>query len=311
MPAQAEERLTPSSEINWAERYANPFVWCLMDGDIQPLADARISPFNRGFLFGDSVYEMIPVENHRLLAADRHLARLEKSAELLDIPLPGSSSEIFTMLKQLVERNPAQPRSGLYLQICRGGPNWREYSPPLDAFEEINRSSKSFLFAMQQPALLPTTSPAQLRLCTAQDVRWKLVHVKGNGLTGAVLLRRQAARDGYDDALLMDGDEVLEATASNVFVVVDGEVCTPPTSPHILAGITRSLVIDAFAEAGSPVSERPIYRSDLERAEEMWLTSSLQELAGVVSLDGREIQSGEHIKRAKQLFEAIKTGKLS
>ncbi len=260
-----------------------------LNGDFKLIEEAAVSVLDRGFLFGDGVYEVMPVYGGRLFQLEQHLWRLGNSLDGVRISRPLDNSEWEALLSELVKRNDAVDAT-VYLQVTRGvGP--RDHAFPV--------SSSATVFAMVSP--LP--EPAGLhgvKAITARDIRWELCNIKAITLLPNTLLRQQALEAGATEAILHRDGKVTEGAASNVFVVVGDEVATPPKSAQLLPGITRDLVVELLQEASVPCDERPVSLDELRGAQEIWITSSSREIVPVTGLDGVSVSGG----RAGPVWEA-------
>lgn len=259
---------------------------CYLNGQFLPLAEARISVMDRGFLFGDGVYEVIPVYGGRLFRLSEHLNRLAQSMELIRLPDPLTREAWTKMLRDLVNRNGGGQQS-LYLQVTRGAAPVRDH-----AFPDPIRPT---VFAMITP--LTTPDPAVLergiRVATVPDVRWDYCHIKAITLLPNVLLKQQARDSGADEAILIRDGQATEGSASNLFVVSGNTLITPPKSNLLLPGITRDLVVELARANDIAFAERSIPEALLRRADEVWVTSSTREVMPVVWLDDQPVGGGK------------------
>lgn len=253
-----------------------------LNGHFLPLDEARISPLDRGFLFADGVYEVIPVYGGRPFRLAAHLRRLEQSLHGIRLSNPLTPTQWTEVIGSLIDRNGGGDQS-VYLQVTRG------VAPRNHAFPE---GCEPTVFAMSNPMPPPADDLSGVAAMTAEDIRWQYCHLKTTALLANILMRQQAADAGcYETILIRDG-EVTEGAASNVFIVRDGHLMTPPATHLVLPGITRDVVLELAAAEGVPHSERRISRSDLTQADEIWLTSSTREIVAVTELDGHTIGDG-------------------
>ncbi|MFO7953526.1 D-amino acid aminotransferase [Thioalkalivibrio sp.] len=257
------------------------------NGEYLPLDEVRISPLDRGFLFGDSVYEVIPSYAGEFFLLPEHLERLRRSLEAIRIPDPFAPGEWTALLKDLLARNadPATPDLGIYLQVTRGVAP-RDHAFPADAQPTV--------LAMANPIRpLPEAVRVEgVAAVTAEDRRWERCDIKATTLLANVLNRQDAMERGAVEAVLLRDGKLTEGAASNVFVVLDGRVITPPLDASVLPGITRWRVLELARELGYPVEERGISADELARAREIWLTSSTREILPVTRLDDRAVGAG-------------------
>ncbi len=273
-----------------------------LNGEILPLADAKISPLDRGFLFGDGIYELIPVFGGHLLRLEAHLQRLARSLAEIRLPNPYSNIEwqkVFTdLLAQADEGDYA-----LYLQVTRG------VAPRDHAFP--GKVSPT-VFAMINP-LKPVSAELLAdgaAAITQDDYRWGRCDIKAISLLGNVLLRQQASEESAVEAILLRDGMLTEGAASNVFIVEQGVVLTPPQTPDLLPGITRDLVIELLQANGFKYLEEPISEARLLAADEIWLSSSMKDILPVTYLNGREVGEGKPGKvwaRAYVVFQEYKS----
>ncbi len=253
-----------------------------LNGEYIPIEQATVSVLDRGFLFGDGVYEVIPVYGGRLFRMEQHLWRLGNSLAGIKLENPYGIAEWRKLLTELVERNGGGELS-LYLQVTRGV-GQRDHAFPAKPSPTV--------FAMASP--YPKSSePMGAKAITARDIRWELCHIKAITLLPNALLRQQAVEAGATEAILHRDGIVTEAAVSNVFVVSGREVATPPKSAQLLPGITRDLVVELLQEAGVPCDERAVSLEELVVAEEIWITSSTREIVPIVELDGVPVSGGQ------------------
>lgn len=259
-----------------------------LDGEFLPLEQARVSPMDRGFLFGDSIYEVIPVYASVPFRLDEHLQRLGRSLAAIDLADPYTPGQWKEMLAELVDRN-GGGNLALYVQVTRGQVARRDH-----AFPEGNTPPTVFATAspVEPPAADEPETATGVAVITLDDIRWSRCDIKTTALLANVLLRQQAAREGASEAILLRDGFVTEGAASNVFVVHNRVVVTPPNSHLILPGITRDLVIELCREHGIAVEEREIGETELRAADEIWLSSSTRELVPAARLNGHAVGDG-------------------
>nr|VFJ96012.1 MAG: D-alanine transaminase [Candidatus Kentron sp. LFY] len=261
-----------------------------LNGIYLPLEEACVSVSDRGFLFGDGVYEVIPVYGGKGFLRDQHLARLERSLAATRIRNPHTRTQWEALLDELIERNGAG-NQGIYLQVTRGS------APRLHAFPQ--GVSPTVLITSQPLTLSACAKPA--KAITRPDIRWNRCDIKSIALIGNVLLRQEAIDVGCLETILIRDDQVTEGAASNVFVIHQGRVMTPPGTPLLLRGITRDFVIDLCAAVNLPAHEVDISETTLRDADEIWITGSLMGILPVIELDGLPVGSG----RTGPLWEKI------
>jgi D-alanine transaminase len=250
-----------------------------LNGEFLPLNQAKVSVMDRGFLFGDGVYEVIPVYGGRPLRLDEHMERLANSLRGIRITPPLSNMEWASVFSRLIQGPNDQ---SIYLQVTRGVAPKRDHAIPPDIEPTV--------FAMCTPiAPLPVDG---IRTITVDDIRWDWCHIKAITLLSNVLLRQEAIDRGCTEAILVRDGYAIEGAASNLFALVDGELVTPPKSNQLLPGITRDLVLELAEQHGIPASERRITLEELKTAPEVWMTSSTREIMPVIELDGAPVGSG-------------------
>jgi len=257
-----------------------------LNGSFLPLAEAQVPVLDRGFLFGDGVYEVIPVYGGRLFRLPHHLRRLKNSLAGLRMPNPMSDAEWETMLAELVARNDGTDQA-VYLQVTRGVAAKRDH-----AFPEVVRPT---VFGMSNAVSVNRETAAEqgIKAITLDDIRWSLCNIKAITLLPNVLLRQQAIEADTAEAILINNDLAIEGAASNLFTVRNGLLITPPNSNALLPGITRDLVLELAANHGIPFREADIPASDLYSSDEIWLTSSTREISPVIQLNSTPVGEGK------------------
>ncbi len=272
-----------------------------LNGTFMPLQEARVSVLDRGFLFGDGVYELIPVYERRLFRLGAHLDRLARSLKEVQIANPYQDEHWRRILRDLISRASDSDLS-VYLQITRG------VAPRDHGFPQHVEPT---VFIMASP--LVAADPQQLvngvAAVTFEDVRWRRCDIKSVSLLGNVLLRQRALDNGAAEAILIRDGFATEGAASNLFIVRQGRIKTPPQGTDLLAGITRETILELAGLHGIPCLEEAIPHADLFTAEEIWLTSSSKEVLPVTRLNGDRVGNGlpgPLWKRVHQLLQALK-----
>jgi D-alanine transaminase len=274
-----------------------------LNGTFLPLEDACVPAMDRGFLFGDGVYEVIPVYGGRLLRLAHHLKRLGNSLDAVRIGNPLSDKEWESMLTELVSRNEGADQA-VYLQVTRGVAAKRDHAFPADTRPTIFAMSTSMAASADIDSITGVTA------VTLPDIRWKLCHIKAITLLPNVMLRQQAIDAGTAEAILIKDGHATEGAASNLFIVKNGLLVTPPNGPTLLPGITRDLIIELAANNAIPFREADITAAELFAAEEIWLTSSTREISPVTRLDDTVISAGKPgplWRRMISLYQDYKT----
>ena len=269
-----------------------------LDGEFRPLAEIRISPLDRGFLFADGVYEVIPVYGGRLFRRDAHLDRLEASLAGIRMEDPLGRGGWNALLDVIVERN-GGGQQAVYLQVTRG------VAPRDHAFPQpVNPTV--FVMTRTRDDDPPTTA---LEAVTRPDIRWGRCDIKSVALLPNVLMRQEATDASASEAILIRDGDVTEGTATNVFVADGDHVRTPPKSPQILGGITRDVIIELARDSGIDCREERVTESELRAAAEIWVTSSTKEVVPVVRLDDEPVgnaRPGPLWERVHGLFQDCK-----
>jgi len=277
-----------------------------LNGNYLPVEEATISVMDRGFLFGDGVYEVVPVFGNKLLRLEGHLARLQNSLNRISLSNPFDNNEWQTIFSNLLEKNPGEDRA-IYLQVSRGVYAKRDLST--SAGSETQCSPTVFAMVLQVVPPSIDVLSAGISAITVDDFRWNACDIKSTSLVANVILRQQASDANVEDAILIKNGMVTEGTASNVFVVKDDVLITPPTGRLLLPGITRDLVIEIAKNNTILVEEREIKEAELYSADEIWMTSSTREIAPVISLNGEAVGSGvagTMWKRVMDLYQQYK-----
>lgn len=255
-----------------------------LNGEFLPLAQARISPLDRGFLFGDGVYEVIPILNGLALGLNEHLARLEKSLQGISIPSPHTTEEYKKIISHLVKEN--GHNQSLYLQITRGTYETRDHRFPEKTHPTI------FMTSLALKSMPFETLKQGLTVVTAPDLRWKHCDIKSVSLLSNVLTYHEAtSRGAYETIMVLEG-HVTEGTSSNVFIVKDNILITPPKTYEILSGITRDIILHIAHKHGFKYQEKMIPVNDLFSADEVWISSSTRGVVPIVKIDNKMIANG-------------------
>lgn len=269
-----------------------------LNGQYLPLNEAKVSVLDRGFLFGDGVYEVIPSYFGRLFHFQEHLERLENSLAVIRLANPHTREQWLDILSPLLDVNLDQY---IYLQITRGVAPKRDHAFPEDA--------PATVFAMCS-AIVPFAGLNDgVKAVSMDDTRWKFCNVKAITLLGNILHRQEAIDQGCAEALLVKDGYVIEGAASNVFAVIDGVLFTPPKGNDILSGITRDVILDIARKNNIPCCEDKIPFVALQTASEIWVTSSTREIIPIVELDSKQVSDGKPgavWHAMNQLFQAYK-----
>ena len=255
-----------------------------LNGAFMPLAEARIPVLDRGFIFGDGVYEVIPAYSRRPFRLSAHLHRLQNSLDAIALRNPHSEAEWGQLIEQLIAHNPGTDQY-LYIHITRGVAK-RDHAFPQDSVPTV--------FMMSSPLLPPDPALKQqgLRAITTIDNRWLRCDIKAVSLLPNVLLRQTAVAAGAAEAILLRDGFMTEGAASNIFVVHQGVILAPPKNHLMLPGITYDLVLELAAAHALATRVAPVPEAALRAAEEIWLTSSTREVLPITLLDGVPVGAG-------------------
>ena len=273
-----------------------------LNGKFVPLEQAMVPVLDRGFIFGDGVYELIPVYSRAPFRMEEHLARLERSLAAVRIKNPYARAKWREIILQLVAKQPWEDQ-GVYFQVTRGVAK-RDHAFPAGVEPTV--------FVMCNPLVNP---PKELvdqggSAVTALDNRWLRCDIKSISLLGNVLARQVSADADAQETILFRDGKLTEASASNVFIVKRGVLLSPPKSNLILPGITYDVVTEIARAANIPLEFRDIAEAEVRGADEVWVTSSSKEILAIVKLDGKPVGDGKPgplFKRAYQLYQELKT----
>ena len=284
-----------------------PDSLCYLNGEYLALRDAKVSVLDRGFLFGDGIYEAMPVYGGRIFRFDEHLARLNRSLGKVRIANPLSESQWLANCRKLIAAQPDVDLT-IYIQVTRGVAP-RNHVMPDDIAPTV--------FMMCNPLAAASAEQRHkgVACVTARDFRWERGDIKSVSLLGNVLARQMSADHGAAETIMLRDGYLTEASASNVWVVHEGAVLGPPKSEHVLEGIRYELIRELCEEEGIAFNLCPVPEADLLAADELMLSSASKEILPVTQLDGQPV--GHGALRGKpgpvyaKLFEAYQRAKLS
>ncbi len=258
-----------------------------LNGQFMPMSDSKISTQDRGFLFGDGVYEVIPVYNRQLFSFTEHLQRLKNSLTAVSIPNPLSDTQWLEVLNTLIQKHPWQDQY-IYLQVTRGVQYQRDHLPAKHLTPTV------YAYTNPLKPVSETILTQGLKVITLEDIRWLRCDIKAITLLPNVMMKLAAKAQQADDAILISRDGFLtEGTASNTFIVKDKTIITPPTNQALLPGITRQVIERIAAQHHIPLKEQAITQQELTHADEIWLTSSTKEALPVTCLNGQPVGTGK------------------
>ena len=263
-----------------------------LNGQYMPIEEAKISVLDRGFIFGDGVYEVIPVYSRKAFRLESHLRRLQHSLDGIKLANPHSDSEWARLINELIARN-ATDDQYLYLHITRGVAK-RDHAFP-------NPPVKPTVFMMSNPLLTPPAALLQsgVGAVSAEDNRWLRCDIKAIALLPNVLLRQMAVDAGCAETILIragygtEGEFMTEGAASNIFVVRNGKLLAPPKDNLMLPGITYDVVLEIATANHIPHEVRRIAAAEVFDADELLLTSSTKEVLAITTLDGKPVGTGK------------------
>jgi len=271
------------------------------NGQLMPLDRIAISPLDRGFIFGDGVYEVIPVYQGMPLRAREHFERLQRSMDEIGLANPHGVDEWLQLTRELLRHHPGD--QAVYIQVTRGAPQKRDHVIP--------KGLQPTVFMMSNPMVTPSREAIEngVACVTSRDFRWEKCHIKSTSLLGNVLARQISADAGAAETILFRDGMLTEASSSNVFVVKDGVVAAPPRDNLILMGITYDLVMQLSGEGAVRLEVRPVREAEVRSADELWLSSSTKEVLAVTTLDGKPVGTGKPgpvFRRMHALFQEYK-----
>lgn len=260
-----------------------------LNGQFLPLAEAKIPVLDRGFVFGDGVYEVVPVYSKKPFRLDAHLRRLQASLDGIRLANPHANAEWRERILRLIELQDFSDQS-VYIQVTRGTPG--ENQPLRD--HPFPEGAAPTVFMFTQPLVTASDAQKAAGVCavTAADNRWLRCDIKAISLLANVLLRQQAVDAGCVETVMLRDGCLTEGAASNIFVVKDGVLLAPPPSNLMLTGITYDVVLELAAANGIPHAVRAIGEAEVRASDELWMTSSTREIMAIVKLDGVPVGTG-------------------
>jgi D-alanine transaminase len=272
-----------------------------LNGEFMPIEEARIPVLDRGFIFGDGVYELVPVYRRRPFRLMQHLDRLEYSLREIRLHNPHTRDQWARLVAEVVARNPWDDQA-VYFQITRGVAK-RDHAFPAGVAPTV--------FIMSNPLTTPSREALDTGVpaVTAADNRWARCNIKSTSLLANVLLKQLAADAGASETILLRDEFLTEGSASNVFIARAGLLLAPPKSHLILPGITYDLVLELAAAHGVPHEVRPVTEFELRNADEILVTSSNREVQPVNALDGKPVGDGRPgpvFRRLHALYQEAK-----
>ena len=281
-----------------------PAAICFLNGAFMPLQEARISPLDRAFLFGEGVYEVVPVYGARPFRLAEHLRRLDRSLEGIRMSPVMTHDAWAALLLELVSRNGFAARGGardasLYMQVTRGAENGRNHAWPPGLTPTI------FAYCTELPPMDPALLERGVAAITAPEIRWARRDIKSTALLGNVLLKKLAADSCAFETIMLENGELTEGSSTTVHVVKDGVIRTPPNGRRILPGTTRDVVTELAERLGVSTRSVPVSEAELRGADEIWLAFATRGLLPVTTLDAKPVgrgRPGGHFTRMHGAF---------
>jgi D-alanine transaminase len=272
-----------------------------LNGKFMPIAEAKVPVLDRGFIFGDGVYEVVPVYGAVPFRLDEHLARLERSLGAVGIRNPYTREQWQGFIAGLIARQSFEDQ-GVYFQVTRGVAK-RDHAFPKD--------SQPTVFMMSNPLVPPARELVErgAAAITARDNRWLRCDIKSISLIGNVLLRQLSAEAEAAETILFRDGKLTEASSSNVFIVRAGTIQSPPKNELILPGITYDVVVELARANDLPLELREVSEAEVRSADEIWVTSSSKEVLPIVKLDGQPVgdaRPGPAFRRMYELYQEFK-----
>ena len=262
-----------------------------LNGDFMHADQAKVSPLDRGFLFSDGVYEVIPAVSADLFGLDEHLKRLERSLDALSIVNPMSWEAWSGLCRDMVERNGGGDLS-IYIQVTRGAPKKRDHKYPTSE-DEVKPTVFLTASSLERSSIYNVEETKGATAIVRDDIRWSRCDIKSVSFLPNVMIKQEASEAGAIEAILKRDGYITEGTSSNVFIVKNGKVVTTPLSHRILPGVTRIFVLKMCAELGYEVEERNFTEEELRAADEFWICSSTKDVLPIVSIEGNAIGDGK------------------
>lgn len=274
-------------------------TFAILNGDIVNRAEAKVDIEDRGYVFGDGVYEVIRVYNGKMFTVKEHLERFERSSANIGIHLPYEAEQITGMLEELVEKNNLQ-LGIIYMQVTRG------VAPRVHAFPDQNVTPALTAFTREMPRPLAGLANGVKTILT-EDIRWLRCDIKSLNLLGNILAKQKAAEQGCYEAIQHRGQDVTEGSSSNIFIVKNGIITTHQSDNLILKGITKDVILQLCSANNIPVEERTFTLDELAAADEVFLSSTTSEVMPIVELDGKKVGNGAPgpvTRKLQELFVA-------
>jgi D-alanine transaminase len=281
---------------------ADALPTCLLNGALVPTHEARVSPFDRGFLFGDGVYEVVPCYAGKPFRLQAHFDRLQAGLDAVEIRNPYSRERWVELVHELVAANGAGDM-GVYIEITRGADKGRDFLPS----PGMNPTVFGFCWSLATPRF--EQLERGITGATLEDIRWSRCDIKSIALLAPVMLRMEAKRRDADEAILLRDGRLAEGSSSALFIVKDGRTVTPPATHERLPSITRLVVGEILAKLKLPLEQREVFLDELYAADEIWITSATREAMPLTLLDGRAIGTGKAGAVWRRVFDEFQAFK--
>jgi D-alanine transaminase len=279
-----------------------PLPICYLNGKQLPVEEARISPFDRGFLYADGAYEVMPVYAGRPFRFQAHRERMTRSLGEIAMRDPHTPEEWHAILGNLVTANSGGDQY-VYWQVTRGAENGRSHAPLPDIPRTV------FAFCAPLPVWPASVVEKGVACVTANDTRWARCDIKSISLIANVLLRQIAAEANAAETIILRDGDLMEASASAVHVVIDGEIRTPPRTNRILPGTTRGVMEEMATRVGIPFRSTRVTEQELRTAAEVWITASTREVQAVTLLDNQPVGTGKPGPIWRRIYDEFQTYK--
>jgi D-alanine transaminase len=268
-----------------------------LNGEYMLEAEAKVSIFDRGYMFGDGIYEVVPVVNYVVLDREPFLERIERSLYELDLKWPMSKDEFLEMIDELIKRNDIK-EGGVYMQVTRG-------VAPRDFIYPEDTATTCTAFAFKKEIINNPQAVAGVKVVTVEDIRWKRRDIKSIALLGQCMAKQEASKRGAFEGWMVEDGFVTEGTCSNAYIVKDGTIITRPVSNSILSGVRRKLLIEIANRHNIKLKERLFTPQEALYADEAFLTSATTFVLPIVEIDGKKIgdgKPGEVFKKMRKMY---------
>lgn len=274
----------------------DPNTIVYLNGDYTRLADAKVSVLDRGFIFGDGIYDVVPAYKGQAFRMDEHLGRLERSLKLIGLEVNYTRQDWEKLVLDMLARVSQGQDCMVYLHVTRGAAK-RDHAFPANTTPTV--------FCMVTPFERPSVAREKgLTAISIPDVRWLMCHIKSISLLGNVLARQQAVDAGVDEVIQFRDGYMTEGSSTNIWVVKDGVLLAPPRDNLILEGIRYRLLEELAAKAGIPFEARPISEAEVEAADELLLTSATKEVLPILQYNGKPVGTGQ----LGPVYQALRAG---